>query len=154
MQMSAPMELVWSIVSDPERQLDFMDGMTRWELDSKLPAGLGARYRMLFAIGSAEVGGLVEIVEWSAPSDLAWTSVTGIDQRGRWRLRAGRNGGTRVEFRLAYGVAGSGLWGWVAERVAAPVVASHLRSSLEQLRRLAVQEQRRARADARASTTA
>jgi uncharacterized membrane protein len=149
MQMSAPMELVWSIVSDSERQLDFMYGMTRWELDSELPVGLGARYRMLFRIGSAEVGGLVEIVEWSAPSDLAWTSVTGIDQRGRWRLRAGRSGGTRVEFRLAYGVAGSGPWGWVAERVAAPVVARHLRRSLEQLRRLVEQEQRRARADAR-----
>ena len=155
MQMPAPMELVWSIVSDPERQLDFMHGLTRWEIDSKIRAGLGARYRMLFRIGSAEVGGLVEIVEWSAPSDLAWTSVTGLDQRGRWRLRSARNGATQVEFRLAYGVAGSGPWGWVAERVAAPVVAGHLRRSLEQLRRLVEQEQRRARAQARrASATA
>jgi uncharacterized membrane protein len=154
-QVPAPMDLVWSIVSDPQRQLDFMYGMTRWENDNEIPPGLGARYRMLFRIGSAEVGGLVEIVEWSAPSDLAWTSVTGIDQRGRWRLRDGRNGRTRVEFRLAYGVAGSGPWGWVAERVAAPVVAGHLRRSLEQLRKLVEQEQRRARADARrASATA
>jgi uncharacterized membrane protein len=155
MQMPAPIELVWSLVSDPERQLDFMSGLTRWEIDSKIRAGLGARYRMLFRIGSAEVGGLVEIVEWSPPSDLAWTSVTGIDQRGRWRLRAARNGRTQVEFRLAYGVAGSGPWGWVAERVAAPLVAGHLRRSLEQLRRLVEQQQRRARADARrASATA
>ena len=32
---------------------------------------------------------------------MAWTSVTGIDQRGRWRLRErGRRGRTRVELRL------------------------------------------------------
>jgi uncharacterized membrane protein len=94
------------------------------------------------------------VVEYSAPCDLAWTSVTGVDQRGRWRLRADHDGRTRVELRLAYGVAGSGIWGWVAERVAAPVVGGHIRRSLDQLRRLVEQEQRRARADARRSASA
>ena len=46
--------------------------------------------------------------------DLAWTSITGIDQRGRWRLRERGHGRTRVEFRLSYGVAGSGIGGWLA----------------------------------------
>ena len=50
-------------------------------------AGLGARYSMRMHVGSADVGGLVEIVEFDEPADLAWTSVTGIDQRVRWRLR-------------------------------------------------------------------
>ena len=86
-----------------------MSGVTRWEVESDEPTGLGARYRMLMRVGSAEIGGLIEIVEWDPPRDLAWTSVTGIDQRGRWRLRAAPGGRTRVEFRLAYGVAGSGL---------------------------------------------
>ena len=154
MQVQAPAELVWSIVSDPERQLDFMSGVTRWEVDGDIATGLGARYRMLLRIGSAEIGGLVELVEFAAPRDLAWTSVTGIDQRGRWRLRSERGGRTRVELRLAYGVAGSGPWGWLAERVAAPIVRGHARRSLEALRRLVAQEQRRARADARRSVTA
>lgn len=154
MQVSAPIELVWSIVSDPERQLDFMHGVTRWEIDSDVATGLGARYRMLLRIRSAEVGGLIEVVEYSAPCDLAWTSVTGVDQRGRWRLRSDPDGCTRVELRLAFGVAGSGIWGWVAERVAAPVVRGHVRRTLEQLRRLVEQEQRRARADARRSAPA
>ena len=154
MQVQAPAELVWSIVSDPERQLDFMSGVTRWEVDGDIATGLGARYRMLLQIGSAEIGGLVELVEFAAPHDLAWTSVTGIDQRGRWRLRSEHGGRTRVELRLAYGVAGSGPWGWLAERVAAPIVRRHVRGSLEALRRLVAQEQRRARADARRSATA
>ena len=44
MQVQAPIELVWSIVSDPERQLEFMHGVTRWEVDSDFPIdALGLR---------------------------------------------------------------------------------------------------------------
>ncbi len=141
--VSAPIESVWEIVSDPERALSFMSGVTRWEVASEEPTGLGARYRMLLRVGSAEVGGLIEIVEWDPPRELAWTSVTGVDQRGRWRLRTAPGGRTRVEIRLAYGVAGSGIGGWLAERVAAPVVGSHLQSSVRQLARLVEHERLR-----------
>lgn len=145
----APVESVWSIVSDPREALNFMSGITRWEVDGELATGLGARYRMLFRIGSAEVGGLIEVVEWLPPYELAWTSVTGLDQRGRWRLRETAPGRTRAELRLAYGVAGSGISGWIAERVAAPTVSGHLRRSLEQLQRLVEHQQLRERAAAR-----
>src|SRR5947209_11954899 len=118
--VSAPIESVWAIVCDPERALSYMSGVTRWEVVSEGPTGLGARYRMLLRVGSAEVGGLIEVVEWNEPCDLAWTSVTGVDQRGRFRLRQTGNGRTRVELRLAYGVAGSGPFGWLAEQIAAP----------------------------------
>ena len=79
-------------VSDPSRVLDFFAGVTRWECVGGPRAGLGARYRMLMRVGSAEVGGLIEVVEFDAERDLAWHSVTGIDQRGRWRLRRGEHG--------------------------------------------------------------
>jgi uncharacterized membrane protein len=154
MHVAAPIETVWSIVSDPMRVLTFMSGVTRWEPASERHTGLGARYRMLFRVGSAEVGGLIEVVEWDKPYELAWTSVTGVDQRGRWRLRDTPSGQTRVEIRLAYGVAGSGLSGWLAERIAAPSVSRHLRQSLEQLRRLVEQEQLRTRAAARRAARA
>jgi uncharacterized membrane protein len=147
--IAAPMEKIWSIVSDPERALSYMSGVTRWEVAGERPTGLGARYRMLFRIGSAEVGGLIEVVEWKEPYELAWTSVTGVDQRGRYRLREAPGGVTRVELRLAYGVAGSGLSGWLAERIAAPRVTSHLQRSLQQLKRLVEYEQLRDRAAAR-----
>ena len=148
-EVSAPIEKVWSIVSDPSCALRYMSGVTRWEVAGNRATGLGARFRMLFRIGSAEVGGLIELVEWDPPCELAWTSVTGIDQRGRFRLRETPGGHTRVELRLAYGVAGSGIWGWIAERLSAPTVRGQLRRSLQQLKRLVEYELLRERAAAR-----
>jgi uncharacterized membrane protein len=143
---SAPVQAVWSIIADPERVLSYMSGVTRWEIAGDIPAGLGARYRMLFRIGAAEVGGLIEVVEFSEPYEFAWTSITGLDQRGRWRLREIAGGRTRVELRLAYGIAGAGISGWLAEHIAAPSVSAHVRQSLRQLGRLVEHEQLRERA--------
>jgi uncharacterized membrane protein len=139
----APADQVWAFVSDPERVLSFMSGVTRWEVDGDRRTGLGARYRILLRIGAAEIGGLIEVVEWEEPYELAWTSVTGIDQRGRWRLRELSRSRTKVELRMAYGVAGSGLWGWLSEQVAGPMVSRHLHRTLAQLRRTIEQEQLR-----------
>jgi len=133
--ISAPPSAVWAWVGDPSRYLDFMAGITRWEVVSDQSQGLGARYRMLMHVGAADIGGLIEVVEWVADRDMAWTSVLGVDQRGRWRLRPRPDGGTHVEFRLSYGVAGAGPFGWLSERLAAPTVRGHLRRSLQQLKR-------------------
>jgi uncharacterized membrane protein len=149
LDITAPAEAVWAFVDDPARYLHFMSGITRWEVAGEEPSGLGARYRMLMHVGSAEVGGLVEVVEHDPCRDMAWVSVVGIDQRGRWRLRERRAGVTRVELRLSYGVAGSGVWGWIAEQVAAPTVRGHLRRSLQQLKRQVEHEQLRTAAAAR-----
>ena len=126
-EVSAPPELIWDVDHRP-----VADAATscRASPAGRSPAtrtaGLGARYRMLMRVGSAEIGSLVEVVECDERRDLAWTSITGIDQRGRWRLRpcaaAAAARRTRVEFRLAYGVAGAGFFGWVSERIAAPTV--------------------------------
>ena len=147
--VSAPPQAVWEVISNPARQLSYMSGITRWEVVGEQPAGLGARYRILLRVGSAEVGGLIELVEFVEPREIAWTSVTGVDQRGRWRLRQASDGRTRVELRLAYGVAGSGLGGWVAEHVAAPIVTGHLRRTVQQLKGQVEAEQVRTRAAAR-----
>jgi uncharacterized membrane protein len=152
--IGAPPELVWETVSDPTRQLHYMSGITRWEVAGETDRGLGARYRMLMRVGSAEMGGLVEVVEYVEHRDIAWTSVTGVDQRGRWRLREERDDCTRVEFRLAYGVAGAGVFGWVAEQLAAPTVRGHLRRTLQQLKRAVEHEQLRNAAAARRAARA
>lgn len=147
--ISATPEQVWAFVDDPSRYLHFMQGVTRWEVCGDEDRGLGARYRMLMRVGSAEVGGLVEVVEYDPPGDLAWNSVTGVDQRGRWRVRERGLGRTRVEFRLSYGVAGAGLLGWLSEQLSAPTVQRNIRRSLQQLKRTVEHEQLRQAAAAR-----
>lgn len=144
--ISAPPKLVWGYVTEPGNALHYMSGVTRWDLVGEQRTGLGARYRMLMRVGSAEVGGLVEVVEFHPDREMAWSSVTGVDQRGRWRLREIGPGRTRVELRFQYGVAGSGLAGWLSEWVAAPSIGSHLRRSLHQLKRQVEHERLRAEA--------
>jgi uncharacterized membrane protein len=134
--IDAPREAVWEYVTDPANPLQFMEGLTRWEMAGGIERGLGARYRVLFHVGSADVGGLVEVVEWHPPGDMAWSSVMGVDQRGRWRLRELPDGRTRLHFRFAYGVAGAGIFGVVAERVAARPLRRHFGQSLRNVKRV------------------
>jgi uncharacterized membrane protein len=154
-EISAPPPAVWEVVSDPGHYLQFLSGVTRWEVLSDGEPALGSRHRMHMRVGSAEIGAEVEFIEWDEPSDLAWTSVLGLDQRGRFRLRERRAGRTQVELRLSYGVAGAGVFGWLAERAAGPMVEGHLKRSLQQLKRQVEQEQtRRLAAERRERRTA
>src|SRR3954463_2154546 len=92
----APRDAVWALVGDPPRYLEFFSGLTQWDVTGEQTTGCGARFTMHMQVGSAPVGGLVEIVEFDEPGDLAWTSVTGLSHRGRWRLRERTPGRTDV----------------------------------------------------------
>src|SRR5512144_47638 len=132
--VDAPRHLVWEYVTEPANYPVYMDGLTRWDVAGERHKGLGARYRMLIRVGAAGVGGPIEIVVWQPNGDMAWRSVTGVDQRGRWRLRERGDGRTRVTFRFAYGVAGSGVAGLIAERVAARPLSRRFHQSLVNLK--------------------
>ena len=134
-EIAAPRSLVWEYVTDPANYLEFMEGLTRWEVAGAIDRGLGARYRILLHVGSADVGGLIEVVEWSPEGDMAWSSVTGIDQRGRWRLRDLPGGGTCVTFRFAYGVAGGGVFGLISERVSSRWLRGNFKGTLQNVKR-------------------
>ncbi len=130
---AAPDE-IWELVSDPCTYPRFMAGATQVRRKDDGPEhGAGARYTVHLRVGSAEVGGLVEIVEFDEPADLAWTSVTGIDQRLRWRLRETDDARTRVTLRLAYDAPG-GVLGVVADQVSKPMVTSNLERTLHNLK--------------------
>jgi acyl-CoA synthetase (AMP-forming)/AMP-acid ligase II/uncharacterized protein YndB with AHSA1/START domain len=131
--VDASRERVWELVSDPGGYRTFFHGITRLDLRGEVERGLGTRFSMRMRVGSADVGGLVEIVEFDEPADMAWTSITGIDQRGRWRLRQTADGRTRVVLRLSYGSPG-GLLGALSDQVSKPMVARNLERTLHNLR--------------------
>jgi acyl-CoA synthetase (AMP-forming)/AMP-acid ligase II/carbon monoxide dehydrogenase subunit G len=132
--IDASREEVWEKVKNPASYQDFMHNFTRSEPEGDVEEGKGARYSMRMRVGSADVGGLVEVVEYDEPGDLAWTSVTGIDQRGRWRLRELPDGSTRVTLRLSYDAPG-GILATLADRLSSSMVSENLEKSLENLRR-------------------
>jgi fatty-acyl-CoA synthase len=74
------------------------------------------------------VGGNVEIIEFDAPRDMAWTTLTGVDHRMRLRLRERPEGGTWLTIRFAYD--SPGLLGGVADVVSYPMVRSAIRDLL------------------------
>ena len=161
-EIEAPRREVWELISDPTLYPRFMNNIRQMEPRGKAPSALGAaggedegddergqsgedsdngsastrvgsRYAMRMHVGAADVGGLIEIVELEECRDLAWTSVTGIDQRGRWRLRDLPDGGTRVTLRFSYGSPG-GILGAIAEQLSAGEVRTNLRRGLARLK--------------------
>ncbi len=131
-RIAAPREAVWELISDGKRYPDFMADTDRWDVVGDQSSGCGARWAIRLRVGSAAVGGLVEVTEFEPPGNLAFTSITGVDMRGRLRLRERTPGFTDVEFRLAYQSPG-GLLGLLADRIAGPLVARILKRSLRNL---------------------
>src|SRR3954468_290000 len=131
--VDASPEDVWRLIEDFDNYDRLIAGITRWESEDKRRRGKGSRYQMRMQVGSAQVGSLIEIVEFDEPHDLAWTSITGLDQRGRWRLREQDDGQTKVSLRLSYQAPG-GLLGLLSDRVSQPLVRGNLRESLKRIK--------------------
>ena len=133
--IDADREAVWKIVSSPECYPEFMASLERWEMNDEGPARLGARYTVHWKVGSVPIGGVIELVEFDAPREVSWVGLTGVSQRGRFRLRETSDGRTKVTFRLAYESAGN-LLGLIADRVAAGQVGRNMGATLKNLRRM------------------
>jgi uncharacterized membrane protein len=134
-EVAADRDTVWKRVSDPACYPEFMANLERWDPVTEGPVGVGSRYTGHWKIGSVPVGGVIEVVEFDEGRDLAWTGITGITQRGRFRLRDCPDGRTRVTFRMAYEAPG-GLLALIADWVSARQVGRTMTETLENLRSL------------------
>jgi hypothetical protein len=106
---------VWTIVSNPARYGKYEAGLTAEPHEGSPRPELHARYRATIRVGPIPVGGDVEIVEFVPRREFAWTSLTGIDQRLRLRVRDLGDGRTRLVLRFGYSSAGP--LGYVADVV-------------------------------------
>jgi carbon monoxide dehydrogenase subunit G len=131
-RVRAPRERVWEYVSKPECYPEFMAG-TRWApVEGEPSTGPRARFSIAIEVRSMDLGGTVEFVEWDPPHEVAWTNITGIDQRGRWILRDyGEE--TDATLRVSYQVPG-GVLALVASQLAAPLIRRDVRRSLAALK--------------------
>jgi uncharacterized membrane protein len=134
-EIDADREAVWKRISDPSSYPEFMANVERWDTVTEGPVGVGSRYTGHWKIGSVPVGGVIEVVEFDEARDLAWIGITGVTQRGRFRLRETPAGKTCVEFRMTYEAPG-GLLGVIADWVAARQVGGTMTQTLKNLREL------------------
>jgi uncharacterized membrane protein len=130
--VEAPREEVWKLVSQPELYEEFMLGSHWAPVPGEPTTGPRARFQISIEVRSIDLGGVVEVVEWDPPHELTWTSITGIDQRGRWILRDCPIG-TRASIRASYQVPG-GVLALVASRLSKPLIRRDLRRSLVALK--------------------
>jgi uncharacterized membrane protein len=101
-EVEAPTDRVWQLIEDPAALSGLGHGLTI-EPDPQTPkGGLRARYRVLMHVGPVPIGADVEIVELTPDRELAWTSLTGIDHRFRFRLRELGPSHTRLALRFGY----------------------------------------------------
>lgn len=131
-RIRADRETLWEYVSDPQRYTEFMVGARFRPVEGEPDRGLRARYNAWLHVGSAEIGGVVEVIQYDQPDDFAWTNITGLDHRGRFRLRSADHL-TTVTVRLSFQPPG-GILALIASRVAAPLVRRNLNRSLERLK--------------------
>jgi uncharacterized membrane protein len=130
--VAAPRERVWELVSQPERYSEFMVGSTWEPVEGEPTTGPRARFWVDVQVGSIDLGGTVEVVVFDPPHELAWTDVSGIDNRGRWILRE-RDEGTEVTVRISYQAPG-GILALLAGWLGIPILRGDVRRSLAGLK--------------------
>ena len=126
---------VFDLVDDPARYPTFFVGITKWDLRSEQPRGVGARYRVLMKVGSIEAGGTVQVVRRDEPRSIEWESEQGIRQKGRWELEENGHGGTTLTLEIEYDLSG-GPVGALVERLAGRIVGRNMWATLAAARRL------------------
>lgn len=131
-RVAAPRERVWAVVSEPERYSEFMVGATWDHVEGEPASGPRARFWVDVEVGSIDLGGTVEVVVFDPPHELAWTDVSGIDNRGRWILRE-RGEETEVTLRISYQAPG-GLLAVLAGWLGKPILGGTVRRSLAALK--------------------
>jgi uncharacterized membrane protein len=124
-EVDAPTARVWKLIADPASLTGLGEGLSIEPDPSTPDGGARARYRILMHVGPVPIGADVEIVEFAPGRELAWTSLTGVDQRMRFRVR--ELGPDRTRLVLRFGYSSPGPLGPVADLVSYSRVRATLR---------------------------
>src|SRR6266540_744377 len=127
-EVDAPTDRVWQLIEDPAALSGLDEGLII-ETDPETPkGGLHARYRALWHVGPVPLGTDVEIVELIPSREMAWTALTGVDHRFRFRLR--ELGPKRSRLVLRFGYSSPGPLGILADLASYGRVRATLRRLL------------------------
>jgi fatty-acyl-CoA synthase len=131
--IAATREQVWELIKDPAGYAALLEWASFTPVEHEREPDVGARYDARVQVGSASVGGVVEVVEYDPGCDVVWTSVTGVEQRGRLRLRSEPGDRTKLTMRMSYGAPGA-LLGTLAELISVGQVGASVRHGLRNVK--------------------
>jgi fatty-acyl-CoA synthase len=132
MIVHAPLEAAWERIADPTLWPRDLCRMHCTHLAGSPEEGEGARYWLHLEVGAAEVGSLIEVVEYEPKRALSWATIRGLEQRGHWRLRDLGDGSTEITLGVSYQVAG-GLAALISDEISSRYVRRYVRDSLSAL---------------------
>lgn len=132
--VAAPAAAVWERIATPTRWPRDLGRMRCTHLNGTPEAGVGARYWLHIQVGAAEVGSLIEILEYEPHSAMSWTTIRGFEQRGHWRLRQRDDESIELTLSVSYQASG-GLAALVTDELSSIYVSRYLREALQTLAR-------------------
>ena len=135
--VNARRKAVWDVIATLHDHPQILAGVTAWKPQDDKPLGVGTRIEARMRVGSAQLNSLVEITEWADGCDLAWTSLNGVDHRGRFTVRDGDDADhTVLRFRITYAPPG-GVFGLLAGRAARAIMQSNVDATVQAVRQWA-----------------
>lgn len=100
--MRASPEAAFDWIADYHHVRSVLEGVTRWEPVTARTSGVGARFDVEMRTLGVPLTSELEIVEWTRPHRLAWSSRGGlIKQEGAWTI-VKRLGGIEVSLAIEY----------------------------------------------------
>jgi uncharacterized protein YndB with AHSA1/START domain len=133
--INRPIETVWRYATDLDRELDWVAGALEREQLTDGPVGNGTRFRRKDRFLGKTIDTAFEVTEYDPPNRMVTTIAAGpLPGTDRTELRT-VDGGTSVTFRLDAASFG-GVFGKLADKVAARMLSRIVNTSLENLKDL------------------
>lgn len=127
-------EAAYALLSDVANYRLCFVGITRWEPVEGEELGVGTHIKVLMRSESIQAGGVIRITAIEANRLIAWESVRGIRQRGRWTIEPCPEG-TRLSIEIAYRL-GGGVAGKLTEAISGRTVSRYMHATLLAVRRM------------------
>lgn len=137
-ELPGPQEVVWSLLTDWERQADWMLEMSKVVVTSPHREGVGVEARATVRIGGISTTDLVRVDVWEPPNHLGLAHEGWVGGRGDIRLRP-TGAGTHMEWREEL-FPPWGALGAVGMRIFAPLIKRTFRRDVDTLRRIVREE--------------
>ena len=131
--VDAPIETTFQYVDDYTNATKYMKDLVVWKPTGKVVHGIGAEFAVGMKAGPKVLESTIHFTEWKENHAMAWESVSGLQQTGRWAFRK-RGEKTEATFTMEYEL-GGGIAGKVLAKAVEPVIQMNIESSVKELKK-------------------